>query len=174
VSDRSDLYAEAMYTLIAAEGGSNEVQDELFRFSRILESNDELRQTLQDPHIPIERRVQIVEDLLGGRASALTTSMVSLVVVNGRTRELSAMVDHLLGLCAARGEKVVAEVRSAVPLTDDQKARLATALKARTGKDVDIIVVIDPSVIGGIVTQIGDTVIDGSVRQRLSQLRESF
>ncbi len=84
------------------------------------------------------------------------------------------MVDKLLELHAAGGEKVVAEVRSAVALTDDQKARLAAALKQRTGKDVDIIVVIDPSVIGGVVTQIGDTVIDGSVRQRLSQLRESF
>jgi F-type H+-transporting ATPase subunit delta len=61
-----------------------------------------------------------------------------------------------------------------VELTEDQKTRLAAALKQRTGKDVEIIVVIDPSVIGGIVTQIGDTVIDGSVRQRLSQLRESF
>ena len=174
MSDRSDLYAQAMYDLIAAEGGANEVQDELFRFSRILDSNDELRQTLQDPHIPIERRVQIVEDLLGGRASGLTTSLVSLVVFNGRVRELASMVDKLLELHAAGGEKVVAEVRSAVALTDDQKARLATALKQRTGKDVDIIVVIDPSVIGGVVTQIGDTVIDGSVRQRLSQLRESF
>ena len=101
-------------------------------------------------------------------------ALISLVVFNGRTRELPAMVDHLLELLAARGEKVVAEVRSAVPLTDDQKTRLAAALKQRTGKDVDIIVVIDPSVIGGVVTQIGDTVIDGSVRQRLSQLRESF
>ena len=174
MSDRSNLYAEAMYLLTAAEGGSNEVQDELFRFSRILESNDELRTTLQDPHIPIERRVQIVEDLLGGRASGLTTSLVSLVVFNGRVRELPSMVDKLLELHAAGGEKVVAEVRSAVALTDDQKARLATALKQRTGKDVDIIVVIDPSVIGGVVTQIGDTVIDGSVRQRLSKLRESF
>jgi F-type H+-transporting ATPase subunit delta len=174
MSDRSDLYAEAMYTLIAAEGGSNEIQDELFRFSRILESNDELRHTLQDPHLPIERRVQIVEDLLGGRASGLTTGLVSLVVFTGRTRELPSMVEHLLELCAARGEKVVAEVHSAIELTDDQKSRLAAALKQSTGKDVDIIVVIDPSVIGGVVTQIGDTVIDGSVRQRLSKLRESF
>jgi F-type H+-transporting ATPase subunit delta len=174
VSDRSRLYAEAMFTLISAEGGSNEVQDELFRFSRILESNDELRQTLQDPHIPIERRVQIVEDLLGGKASALTTGLISLVVLNGRTRELAAIVDELLDLCAASGEKVVAEVHSAVELSDDQKARLAAALKQSTGKDVDIVVVVDPSVIGGLVTQIGDTVIDGSVRQRLSQLRESF
>jgi F-type H+-transporting ATPase subunit delta len=174
MSDRSSLYAEAMFTLLEAEGGANEVQDELFRFSRVLESNDELRQTLQDPHIPVERRVQIVEDLLGGRASALTTGLVSLVVLTGRTRELSAMVNELLELCAARGEKVVAEVHSAVELTDDQKSRLAAALKQSTGKDVDIVVVVDPSVIGGIVTQIGDTVIDGSVRQRLSQLRESF
>jgi F-type H+-transporting ATPase subunit delta len=174
MSDRSSLYAEAMYTLIEAEGGSNEVQDELFRFSRILESNDELRQTLQDPHLPVDRRVRIVEDLLGCRATGLTTSLVSMVVFNGRVRELASMVSHLLDLCAARGEKVVAEVRSAVELTDDQKARLAAALKQKTGKDVDIVVVLDPSVIGGIVTQIGDTVIDGSVRQRLSQLRESF
>ena len=174
MSDRSSLYAEAMYTLIQAEGGSNEVQDELFRCSRILESNDELRQTLQDPRLPVERRVRIVEDLLGGRATGLTTGLVSLVVFNGRVRELASMVSQLLDLCAARGEKVVAEVRSAVELNDDQKARLAAALKHKTGKDVDIVVVVDPSVIGGIVTQIGDTVIDGSVRQRLSQLRESF
>jgi len=174
MSDRSTLYAEAMYLLVAAEGGSNEVQDELFRFSRIVESNDELRQTLQDPHLPVERRVQIVEDILGGRASGLTTSLISLVVFNGRVRELPAMVDHVLELCAARGEKVVAEVRSAVELTEDQKTRLAAALKKSTGKDVDIIVIIDPSVIGGVVTHIGDTVIDGSVRQRLSKLRESF
>ena len=174
MSDRSDLYAQAMYSLIAAEGGSNEIQDELFRFSRILESNDELRQTLQDPHIPVERRIQIVEDLLGGRASGLTTGLVSLVVFNGRVRELPSMVERLLDLHAAGGDKVVAEVRSAVALTDDQKERLTAALKARTGKDVDIIVVIDLTVIGGVVTQIGDTVIDGSVRQRLSQLRETF
>ena len=85
-----------------------------------------------------------------------------------------AIVDRLLELTAASGDRHVAEVRSAVALTDDQKARLAASLKAATGKDVDIVVIVDPSVLGGIVTQIGDTVIDGSVRHRLAQLRESF
>ncbi len=174
MSDRSELYAESVFLLLRAEGGAGETQDELFRFSRLLDANDDLRLTLDDPHIPIDRRLQIVEDLLGAKATRLTTSVVSLVVMNGRIRELSSIVDHVLQLTAARGEKVVAEVHSAVELTDDQKARLAAALKQRTGKDVDIVVVIDPSVIGGVVTQIGDTVIDGSVRQRLSQLRESF
>jgi F-type H+-transporting ATPase subunit delta len=174
MSDRSDRYAEAMFALLAAEGGGNEAQDELFRFSRVLESSDELRTTLEDPHIPVARRLQIIEDLLAGKASRLTVSLISLVVGNGRVRELSSMVDRLLELCAARGEKAVAEVHSAVELTDDQKRRLAEALKQSTGKDVDIVVVVDPSIIGGLVTRIGDTVIDGSVRHRLSQLRESF
>lgn len=174
MSDRSDRYADAMYALLTAEQGANEVQDELFRFSRALESHDDLRQALEDPHLPVERRLQIVEDLLGGKASRLTTGIVSLVVSTGRVRELSEMVDQLLELSARSGEKVVAEVHSAVELTEAQKDRLAAALKASTGNDVDLVVVVDPDVIGGLVTRIGDTVIDGSVRHRLSQLRESF
>jgi len=174
MSDRSNLYADAFFTLIKAEGNANEVTDELFRFSQTVEGSEELRQALSDPHIEVQRRQQIVEDLLGGKASPLTVSLVSLVVANGRTRELPEIVDRLLNRTAAEGEKVIAQVRSAVELSDDQKSRLAAALSQSTGKQVEVVVVVDPTVLGGIVTQIGDTVIDGSVRQRLSQLRESF
>jgi len=174
MSDRSNLYADSFLTLISAEGNGNEIIDELFRVSRTIEGNDELRQALIEPTIPAERRQQIVEDLLGARAFPLTTSLVSLVVATGRLRELPSIVDRLLELQAAQGEKVVAQVRSAVALSDEQKSRLAAALAKNTGKQVEVVVIVDPSVLGGLVTQIGDTVIDGSVRQRLSQLRESF
>ena len=89
-------------------------------------------------------------------------------------RDLPIIVDSMLARNAATGDKVVAQVRSAVALTDEQKSRLAAALAKKTGKQIEVVVDVDPSVLGGIVTQIGDTVIDGSVRQRLSQLRESF
>ena len=171
---RTGLLAESFLNVIAAEGHVNEVQDELFRFSRVIEGNDELRDALGDPHLPAARRQQICEDLLDGKASPITVSLVSLVVGLGRARELPAIVGRLLELTASSGDRHIAEVRSAVELTDDQKARLAASLKAATGKDVDVVVVVDPSVLGGIVTQIGDTVIDGSVRHRLAQLRESF
>jgi F-type H+-transporting ATPase subunit delta len=174
IEQRISLYANAFLDVIAAEGSYNEVQDELFRFSRVVEGNDELRDALNDPHLPAARRQQIVEDLLGGQAFDCTVALVSMVVAAGRGRELPAIVNRLLELTATRGDRHVAEVRSAVELTDDQKARLAASLKAATGKDVDVVVVVDPSVLGGIVTQIGDTVIDGSVRHRLAQLRESF
>jgi F-type H+-transporting ATPase subunit delta len=174
MSDRNDYYAQAFHNILLAEGASNEVNDELFRFARIVDGNDELRNTLSDQHLPVERRQQIVEDLLGGKASRTTTALVALTVATGRITSLTEIVERLLDRSAAEDSRVIAQVRSAVPLTEDQKNRLAAALAKSTGKEVDIVVIVDPEVLGGLVTQIGDTVIDGSVRQRLSQLRESF
>ncbi len=174
MSERSNLYADAFMTLIKAEGNGNEIIDELFRFSRVVEGADELRQALSDQHIPAEKRQQIVDDILAGKAFPLTNTIIATVVGNERLRELPDIVDRLLEIKAAHGEKVVAQVRSAVALSDEQKRRLSDALSKSTGKQVDIVVIVDPAVLGGIVTQIGDTVIDGTVRQRLSQLRESF
>ena len=91
----------------------------------------------------------------------------------GRARELPAIVDAFVAKAADSRSEAVAEVRSAVALDDDQKARLAEALGKETGKKITVKVTVDPSVLGGIVAQIGDTVIDGSVRHRLDQLKES-
>jgi F-type H+-transporting ATPase subunit delta len=97
-----------------------------------------------------------------------------MVVGTGRSHELTAIIGELVRLSAAEGNKELAEVRSAVALTDDQKERLADALGKATGKKVEVKVVVDPSVLGGLVAQVGDTVIDGSIRARLDQLRESI
>jgi len=172
--DRTHAYAEALLAVARSEGNLAEVEDELFRFARLLEANDELRTTLSDAQLPVSRRQQIVEDLLGGRASSTTTALVSMVVGTGRSRDLPAIIDELVKLSAAEGNKEVAEVRSAVALTDDQKQRLGAALEAATGKKVELKVIVDPSVLGGIVAQVGDTVIDGSVKSRLQQLQTAF
>jgi F-type H+-transporting ATPase subunit delta len=172
--DRIDAYAGALFEVARAEGTLGEVEDELFRFSQTLEGSDELRDALTDARIPAARRQQIVEDLLGGRASAVTTSLVSMVVGTGRTRDLPAIIRQLVERSAAEANKAVAEVRSAVDLTKDQRQRLIEALNAATGKQVALKVIVDPSVMGGIVAQVGDTVIDGSVRHRLEQLKQAL
>ena len=172
--ERSHAYAEALLAVARSEGSLAEVEDELFRFARLLESNDDLRTTLTDAALPVSRRQQIVEDLLGGRANPTTTALVSMVVGTGRSRDLPAIIDELVKLSAAEGNREVAEVRSAVDLTDDQKQRLAAALEAKTGKKVELKVIIDPTVLGGLVAQVGDTVIDGSVKTRLQQLKTAF
>ena len=174
MASRTELYADAVQILLTAEGNLDEVADELFRFSQTLQGSDELRNALSDPHIPATRRQQIVEDLLGGRASDVTVAVVSLMVGTGRVGEIPDVAQRVVSASAAARQKAVAEVRSAIELSDEQKARLAQALKDATGQDVDVKVIIDPSVIGGLVTTIGDTVIDGSVRSRLAQLRDAF
>jgi F-type H+-transporting ATPase subunit delta len=168
---RIEGYARALFEVARAEGTLDEVEDELFRFARSYESSDALRNALTDEMVPAAKRQAIVEDLLGGKATSTTTQLVSMVVGSGRGRDLPAIIDNLVARASSAKNLAVAEVRSAVPLTDDQQARLAAALANATGKAVNLKAVVDPSVIGGIVATVGDTVIDGSVRTRAEQLK---
>jgi F-type H+-transporting ATPase subunit delta len=168
---RIEGYARALFEVARAEGTLDEVEDELFRFARSYESSDELRGALADDQIPAAKRQAIVEDLLGGKATSTTTQLVSMVVGSGRARDLPAIIDRLVHRASRAKHLAVAEVRSAVALTDEQKHRLAAALANATGKQVNLKVVVDPSVLGGLVATVGDTVIDGSVRTRIEQLK---
>lgn len=174
MSDRAEAYARGMLAIAEAEGNPADVADEVWRFGQALQGNDELRAALSDPRIEASRRQQIVEDLLGGRASDTTTALISMAVGSGRAGDIPKMADHLNGMVSSSTGREIALVRSATPLTDDQQQRLHAALQQATGKDLDLKVAVDPSVVGGIVTEIGDVVLDGSVRSRLVQLREAF
>ena len=171
---RTQAFADALYAIARAEGSESETEDELFRFARVLEGSDELREKLADPHLPIALRQQIVTDLLEGKATPATVNLVGLVVGLGRVRELPAIIDAMVATSAQQSNKEIAEVRSAIPLTDDQKSRLAVELAKATGKQVEVKVIIDHSIKGGLIARVGDTVIDGSVRRRLEQLRNAL
>jgi F-type H+-transporting ATPase subunit delta len=174
MAERADAYAAALFAVAVAEGSLERVEEELFRVARTIEGNDELRSTLSDEAIPVDRRQGIVEDLLGGRASPITTALVSFVVGIGRGRDLPAIIDKMVERAAEERQEVVAEVRTAIPLDEERRERLAEALSNATGKSVSVKAVVDPSVMGGVVAQVGDTIIDGSVRHRLEQLREAL
>jgi F-type H+-transporting ATPase subunit delta len=174
MTDRTDAYAEALFEIAKAEGSLETVEDELFKVARTLEANAELRAVLSDPVIPPERRQQIVESLLGGKASPVTTALVSLVVGVGRAKNLPEIIDRLVARAAQERNEAVAEVRTAFPIDEARRAKLADALGKATGKHVTVKVTVDPSVLGGVVARVGDTVIDGTIRHRLEQLRESL
>lgn len=172
--DRVGGYADALLAVAAAESASELVCDELFRVAEAVRGNELLRSVLGDAQLPVERRIGVVSELLGERASPVTSALVQMVVAAGRGADLPAIVDEAAERRAAGRNARLARVRSAVDLSDDQRRRLAEAVKARTGSDVEIRVVIDDSVLGGLITEIGDDVLDGSVRRRMTQLRESF
>ena len=164
-------YARALFEIARAEGTLDEVEDELFRFARSYESSEELRLALTDDQVPAEKRQAIVEDLLGGKATSTTSQLVAMVVGSGRGRDLPAIVDQLVQRAAGAKDLDVAEVRTAIALSDDQRARLKAALENATGKNISLKTVVDPSVLGGVVATIGDTVIDDTVRTRIDQLK---
>ena len=150
------------------------MEDELFRFARAYNASDELRLALTDPNLPLGRKVAVIQDLLERKALATSQALVLAVVVSGRAGELEQIVDKFVELAVAERAHEVAEVRSAVPLSDADIERLRDASSRATRKNVEVKVVIDPEVMGGIVTKMGDLVIDGSVRHRLDQLREQI
>ena len=94
-----------------------------------------------------------------------------MVIGSGRSRDLPAIIDRLVQRAASAKDLEVADVRSTVPLSADQVDRLKAALANATGKNVDVKVTVDESILGGIVATVGDTVIDGSVRTALDQLK---
>jgi F-type H+-transporting ATPase subunit delta len=170
-SGRVEAYAQAILEIARVEERVAPVEDDLFRFARALDASDSLRVALTDPAMPVERRLAVIEQLTEGKALALSTALIGMVVAAGLALEFGAIADRFVELAAAQREHDVAEVRSAIELDDDQIQRLAAALGRATKKSIEVRVVIDPSVLGGAVARIGDTVIDGTVRHRLEQMK---
>jgi F-type H+-transporting ATPase subunit delta len=173
-TDRIESYAQAFLEIARTEGHLAEVEDELFRFARTFNASEELRLALTDPQLPVPQKAAVVQDLLERKALATSQALVLAVVVAGRAGELEAIVDRFVQLAVAEREHELAEVRSAVPLSDADVEALRNALSRATRKNIEVRVVVDPDVLGGIVTKVGDLVIDGSVRHRLDQLREQI
>jgi len=174
LDDRILGYANGILQLARAEGEAERVEDELFNIAQALDKSAELRSNLTDPRLPVERKQAVIAELLGGRASSLTVALVQFIISQGRVSELPDIARALVEKAAESRSKALAEVRSAIPLDDKTIERLAAALGKATGKDVEVKVIVDESVIGGIIARVGDTVIDGSIARRVDSLRQAL
>lgn len=171
--DRITGYAQGIFEMARGEGALETVESELLAIARAFETSSELRSRLTDAQLPLEKKQGIVDELIGVRASSLTVGLVQLLVGQNRASELPAIAKAVAGAAASSRDKELAEVRSAVPLDDETVQRLGAALGRATGKDVEVRVVVDPSVIGGLIATVGDTVIDGSIAKRFASVRQA-
>jgi F-type H+-transporting ATPase subunit delta len=172
--DKAAAYATAMVAVAQAEGALSKVEDELFAFAKAAEQNPKLREALTDHALPVDNRQALVRDILGGRAHQVTVNLLSFLIESGRARDLSKIADEFVQLAASSREHAVAEIRSAVPLTDKQRERLQKALSTATGRTVEVKVVVDPTVIGGVIARVDDLVFDGSVSSRLEDAKHQL
>lgn len=167
-------YAAAIFEVAKAEGALDTVEDELFRFARTVEAEPKLREALRDINLPPEKRAEMVRELLGKKANQHTVNLVGFIVQSGRVRDLSAIVDALVEKAAAERSKAVAEVRAALPLDEEQRSKLRESIAKATGLDVELKVIVDPSVLGGLLVRVGDQIFDGTIRRRLQSAREQM
>ncbi|MGH2555827.1 MAG: ATP synthase F1 subunit delta [Actinomycetota bacterium] len=167
-------YAQALFVVAAAEGELDRVEDELYRFGKAVEGQPKLREALTDPSLPAERKKAVIAEILEGKASRHTIAILGFLVEQRRAKDLPKIIEALAEVAAEQRRKAVAEVVSAVPLDEQRRATLAQALSKATGKDLELRVLVDPSLVGGIVARVGDLVFDGSVKRKLELAREQL
>ena len=159
-------YGDAPASVLAGASGS---YDALAAFAV-----DSIRSLGGDPAQTPATKAAIVRDLLNDRATAATRQVLEATVGRLHGQRLDAAIDTLCELAARQRERVVAEVRVAAPLTEEQSRRLASALSALKGRTVRLNVAIDSAILGGVMVTIGDEVIDGTVASRLEQARRAI
>jgi F-type H+-transporting ATPase subunit delta len=170
--DAIEQAADDILLYDAEQAGSlGEIEDELFRFERILEAEPELTTLLDSAAQPADRRVGLLRDLVSGKVTPVTLQLLDHMIRSGRRRGVTAAIGRLLEDAAVRQDRSVARVVSAVPLTDAQESRLAAVLSEQFGRRISVRTAVEPGIRGGLMIRIGDEVIDGSVSTRLAAAR---
>jgi F-type H+-transporting ATPase subunit delta len=165
---------DALLAAAEQDGELDAVEDELFRFERILAQSGELSAALDEAGVPPERRLGLLNSLLGQKVHPITAQLLQHAITSGRRPTLLLAIDDLLQASAARRERSVARVLSATELTPEQTERLAAALTRLYGREINVRTAVDESVRGGLVVRVGDEVIDGSIASRLAAARAAF
>ncbi|HEX5579659.1 MAG TPA: ATP synthase F1 subunit delta [Candidatus Limnocylindria bacterium] len=162
-------YAEAAFQIGRADGALDDWERDLATVGDLL-ANDEVRRILQHPVIAYADKERLLQRAAGGvRPEVL--NLVLLMIRRGRPRAIEPMISHFAALLRAERGIVLAEVRTALPLEDEQRRAVTARLGELTGDTVEMNEVVDESLIGGIAVRIGDRLYDASVRNRLERLR---
>jgi F-type H+-transporting ATPase subunit delta len=168
------LAALAAFTGADRDGELEELEEELFFAATLVEQEPAVRSALTNPGLPVANKRALMADLLEGRVSRRAAALVDLLVELNEGHDIDTVLKEWAGAAAARRDRVVAEVRSAVELDAQRRARLAEALARVLGKPVVLQVTVDEAILGSVVVRVGDELFDGSVRSRLEQAREAL
>lgn len=174
-ADLADAIEQLAVLALVAEadraGQLDDLEDDLFRFGRVVGSQAELRAALSNPFAPANAKQDLVTSLLGGKVIPQTIQLVTQAALHPRGRSLDRSLEEYARLAAEYRERLVAEVRVASELSAAQRERLAAALAQAYGHRVHLNIVLDPAVIGGMIIRIRGEQIDGSVATRLAEIR---
>ncbi len=165
---------DALFAAAEKDNQLDTVEDELFRFERIIQGDGDVVSLLDEPAVDVARRQTLLGSLLDGKVCDTTLALLRHAVASSRRRSLLSAIDDLLQLAAERQERSIARVVSAAPLSDAQQRKLAELLSSMYGRQITLRMALDASVQGGLVIRVGDEVIDGSIASRFASARASI
>jgi F-type H+-transporting ATPase subunit delta len=164
-------YAAALADVLLAEGSSREIQEELIAWESMTQSSELLQQVFGNPTVAYEQKRGLLEELIKRtKAQRTTANFLRIVLKNQRLTELGEINKRLASVLDERSGMVAAHVTTARPVSEEMKKSLNGRLATMTGKAVRLSFAIDETLIGGMVTRVGSTVYDGSIRNQLQQL----
>jgi F-type H+-transporting ATPase subunit delta len=150
------------------------VEEELHEIERLYGKNAEMKEFINNPRIKAEGKKDALDELLGDKLSRVTLNHMHLIVDQERGRMLPAIAEEYYRLAGEARAKITAELITAVPVSDDTRQKLSEELGRASKKDVYLRARVDESILGGAIVRIGDKVLDGSVRNKLNQLRKQM
>jgi F-type H+-transporting ATPase subunit delta len=165
-------YARALLEMAQAEGVTARVEEELFRLRELLKKNSELLEFLKDPNVKHEGKRKALSELFQGRVHPLVLNMLMTLSDQDRGGRVLNVIEEFSASATAATQNVSGEVTTAIPLDDATLGRLAAELSRITGKSVQLFQKVDPAILGGAIVQVGEQIIDGSLRRKLNQIRE--
>lgn len=167
-------YAQALFQEAEGEGRVDRVDDGVDAVRASLDGSRELERLFASPVIPSAKKEAVLTQLFSDRVDPLLLRLMRLLVEKGREELLPSVIRAYGQLRDERLGVVEAHVRTALPLGPDEAEALKAALERTTGQKVRLRLEVEPSLIGGLVVRVGDTVYDGSARHQLESLREQF
>ena len=168
------LARAAAFGVAEKDGSLDRVEDELFRFGRVLDREPELSRLLSDNATPVDKRLGLLREVLVEKVAPVTATLLEQTVRNPRSRKLDVASEELSELAAARRDRYVAHVRTPVRMTGEQEQRLTDTLTRLYGRPISLQVELDPDLLGGLVVRVGGELIDGSVAGRLAAARRTL
>lgn len=168
-------YASALADVVVKSGETQTVQTELKTWEQMMTSNNELQEVFANPAIQHLNKEKVLENLLDrSKPNKTTANFLRVLLRNNRLTELTEINDKFASVIAERSGQISAKVVSARPLSDAERAEIQSGLAKLTGKQVNINYEQDENIIGGVVTTIGSTVYDGSVKTQLENLKKQM
>jgi F-type H+-transporting ATPase subunit delta len=166
-------YATALADVVTARGEAQEVQKELAAWAEMMQSNEQLLEVFRNPTIPYEQKRKVLNALIARtRVRPTTANFLQVLLQNHRLAELGEVNKRFAQILDERSGVVSAQVTTARPVPQSSQDDLRAKLAGLTGKSVRLSFTTDEELIGGIVTRIGSTIYDGSVRNQLQQVKE--